>query len=71
LIWSNTGVITNRVRNSASPIRIWFDGVCWVPRPWRNSASTMMIRVNDVSMIRPAGSRLSSVIRIRICSVTE
>ncbi|MNL87760.1 hypothetical protein D3C87_2170950 [compost metagenome] len=29
---SNTGAMMNRVRNSAMPVRIWFDGVCCRPR---------------------------------------
>ncbi|MNR51323.1 hypothetical protein D3C85_1709800 [compost metagenome] len=29
---SNTGAMMNRVKNSAMPLRIWFDGVCCRPR---------------------------------------
>ena len=53
--------MTKIVRNSARPMRIWFEGVCTVPRAWRKMARTMTMRVKAVIIMRPAGSRVSAV----------
>ena len=71
LILSITGAITNNVRNSARPTSTWFGGVWPAPSAWRRIASTMTMRVNAVIISRMAGSSVSTVIRIRICSVSE
>ena len=70
-IWSTTGAITNSVRNSERPISTWFGGVWPAPSAWRRMPSTITMRVNDVIISRMAGSSVSAVIRIRICSVSE
>ncbi|MNQ98952.1 hypothetical protein D3C85_1146720 [compost metagenome] len=61
----------NRVRNSAMPVRIWFDGVCCRPRAWRRIENTMMIRVKLVISMTNAGMKLSAVMISRICRLTE
>jgi hypothetical protein len=38
---------------------------------WRRMASTITMRVKAVIISRMAGSSVSTVIRIRICSVSE
>ena len=71
LILVITGAITNSVRNSARPTSTWLGGVWPAPIAWRRIASTITMRVNAVIMSRMAGSSVSTVIRIRICSVSE
>ncbi|MNP19726.1 hypothetical protein D3C76_1122670 [compost metagenome] len=71
LILSNTGAMTNRVRNSARPISTWFDGVVCRPSAWRRMEKTMMIRVKLVISMTNAGMKLSAVMISRICRLTE
>ena len=63
--------ITNNVRNSDRPTSTWFGGVWPAPSACRRIASTITMRVNAVIISRMAGSSVSAVIRIRICSVSE
>ena len=58
---SATGAMMNIVRNSASPTRIWFDGISCVPSACLKKWKTMTIRVNEVIVTRMAGRKLSSV----------
>ena len=71
MILSTTGAMTNSVRNSARPTSTWFGGVWPAPSAWRRIASTITMRVNAVIMSSIAGSNVSAVISIRICSVSE
>ncbi len=64
----STGDITNNVRNSDKPSRIWFDGVDCVPSAWRRKLSTIMMRVNDVIISSTAGRNVSTVISASSCS---
>ena len=63
--------MTNSVRNSASPTSTWLGGVWPAPMACRRMASTITMRVNAVIMSMMAGSSVSTVISIRICSVSE
>ena len=56
----------NIVRNSASDSSTWFGGTDWVPSAWRRNESTITMRVNDVTIMKRAGARESTVNRIRI-----
>ena len=47
------GYMIKRVKKSASPIRTWLGGDCWVPIALRRNESTMMIRVKLVRDRRP------------------
>ena len=58
----------NMVRNSASPMRIWFDGISCVPSACRRKWKTMAMRVNDVIVTRIAGRNEISVSSRTICS---
>ena len=61
----------NIVRNSARPIRIWFDGISCVPSACLRKWKTMAIRVNEVIVTRIAGRNDISVSRRTICSGAE
>ena len=63
--------MTKNVRNRASPVSTWLDGVVAMPSAWRNIDNTMMIRVNAVIASKMAGNRVSTVIKIRIWNVKE
>ena len=56
-----TGAITKTVRNSDSPRTIWFGGICGIPMALRANESTIVIRMKEVTIIRMAGTRLSTV----------
>lgn len=58
------------VRNKDNPIIIWLGGLCMVPKALRRRESTITILVNDVSIIRIAGARESTVKRRKICNTT-
>ncbi len=58
----NVGAITKAVRNIARLTITAFGGAVWVPIAVRSSDSTTTIRVNEVTMIRIDGARLSTVI---------
>lgn len=58
------------VRNKDNPIIIWLGGLCMVPKALRRRESTITILVNDVSIIRIAGARESTVKRRKICKTT-
>src|SRR5438093_1394751 len=53
--------MTKPVRKSARLTSTVLGGVCWIPRALRRNDSTMMMRVNDVTVMRIAGARLSTV----------
>ncbi len=61
----------NRVINNVKPIITWFDGVCCKPNACRRIAITTTMRVNEVIIMTAAGIKLSAVIKIKICKVTE
>ena len=58
----------NTVRKSVSPVSIWFDGISCVPSACLKKWKTMAILVNEVIMTSAAGTNVSSVIRMTICS---
>ena len=58
----------NIVKNSANPIRIWFEGISCVPNACRKKWKTMTIRVKAVIVTSTAGINDRNVSRIRICS---
>lgn len=53
--------MTKKVRNSDSPMMTWLGGEACVPSAWRNSDSTMTMRVNAVIISRMAGRKDSAV----------
>src|ERR687890_1582194 len=57
-----TGPMTNRVRNSAIPVRTWFGGDDGSPRAFRVRPSTTMILVNEVQSSSTDGATDSTVI---------
>jgi hypothetical protein len=61
LICSPTGAMMNIVRNNASPMRIWFDGISCVPSACRRKWNTMAMRVKQVIVTRMAGRNEISV----------
>src|ERR1700761_2920320 len=52
----------NAVKNRASEISTWLGGVCCNPSALRRNDSTMMMRMNDVVMIRIDGASVITVI---------
>ena len=56
------------VRNIASPTSTWFGGTCWVPSAWRRNASTITIRVNEVTITNSAGASDRTVSSRTICT---
>ena len=56
-----------KVRNRDSPTRTWLGGEVWVPRAWRSSDMTMMMRVKLVVISTIAGMKDSEVISSRVC----
>src|ERR1700693_4095642 len=70
---SNTGPMTNSVRNSAMATSTWLGGACCVPSAWRSSDSTITMRVKLVISSSAAGRNdrdvsSSSVCRLRLYS---
>ena len=63
--------MTNRVKNSASPTMTWLGGADWVPRAWRSSESTMMMRVKLVIINSAAGKNVSEVMSNSVCTGSE
>src|SRR5581483_5818052 len=63
-----TGDMTKMVRNRASPSKIWFGGIWATPIALRAKDSTMAMRMNEVIIIRMAGTRLSTVSSSRSCT---
>jgi len=59
----------NRVRKSASPTSTVLGGVWPVPKAWRSSESTTMIRTNDVIINNSEGSSVRAVMSANSCSV--
>ena len=57
----SVGAITNRLRNSASPITTWFGGIAVRPSALRVSDSTITMRVKLVSITISAGAIASTV----------
>jgi len=66
-----TGVMTNSVRNSDSPISTWFGGVCGVPSACLRIASTMTMRVKAVIDSSSAGSTVSAVMSASTWMLSE
>src|SRR5947209_9180745 len=60
-ICDSVGLITNRLRNRASPTTTWLGGIDCSPRALRVSESTMTMRVKLVIIINRAGAIDSSV----------
>ena len=67
----HVGPITRNVMNIAKPMRIWLGGNCCVPIAWRNSDSTITMRVKLVIMIRIAGASDKTVRRMINCNPAE
>ena len=63
--------MTNSVRNSDRPTTTWFGGACCVPMAWRNSDSTMTMRVKPVIISSTAGRKDSAVKNSRVWMGTE
>src|SRR5918911_550623 len=61
LTWESTGLITNRVRNSAMPASTWFGGTVVSPSALRVRDSTTRILVKLVHMSSSAGATPSAV----------
>src|SRR3954467_439309 len=55
------GDITKNVRNSDRPVITWLGGAACVPMAWRNSDSTITMRVKPVIISRIAGRNDSAV----------
>ena len=51
-----TGLMINKVRNKASPTRIWLGGDCCVPRAFRRNDSTITILVKLVIIMIREGT---------------
>ena len=58
---SNTGAITNQLRNSARLTISMFGGDCWRPMAERRMESTVTMKGKHVTVTASAGARLSSV----------
>jgi len=56
-----TGAIMKKVRNRANPMMIWLEGICCTPSAFLTRESTMIIRVNEVTIIKRAGASESTV----------
>src|ERR1700712_239705 len=65
------GDITKKVRNSDSPVMTWLGGAACVPMAWRNSDSTMTMRVKPVIINRMAGRNDSAVKNSSVWMGTE
>jgi len=50
---------------------IWFGGAVCVPRAWRSSDNTMMMRVKPVIINMAAGMKVSAVISSSVWMVSE
>ena len=57
-----------KVRKSDKPISTWFGGVDCVPSAVLVKCITMIIRVNDVSIIRMEGAKAITVSTSTICN---
>ena len=66
---SNTGDMMNKVRNSAKPTNTILGGVEPVPRAWRSSDNTMMMRTNEVIISNIDGNSVNVVIKANSCKV--
>ena len=60
--------MTNKVRNSASPISTWLGGDCCRPSAWRRIDSTTRIRVKLVIISSRPGRMVSSPMMSRSCN---
>ena len=65
---SNTGCMTKKVRNSASPIRIGLGGMPGAPMALRSSDSTITMRAKAVAITSREGASESSPIKAVSCT---
>ena len=69
MISFQVGAITKKVKNRASPARIWLGGICGIAIACRRKANTTTKRVNEVVKIKNEGARDKMVNRKKICRV--